>query len=350
MIEVLSAAQARDFTDFMLPSVTDSPDFDEYAFYAYVEDDVFQGILVADPTEYEPEILSIGVSEKYQRNGVATKLLRFAVLKLTEDFDAEYDAPNHIVARFPSDPETSEIVKNIFIDCRFNLAEEGAFFETTIKGIADSEILHENSVKKVLDEKKLEITSLAAVDKQLVKAFGTELAQTGVFPAVNPEDYDEDVSFFLLDNDRIIGCILFDKQEDDFICNSLVYLSPEHGARQDLIYILAASARALEKKFPSDFKVIFLAINDVSDKLIAKILPDAKKNESALYFELPFETAKEMTIEERDGNMSTEIVSEENMVCSKCKFCQNMVLECQKYYQKPDAVLDGGKCEEFEEL
>ncbi len=38
-----------------------------------------------------------------------------------------------------------------------------------------------------------------------------------------------------------------------------------------------------------------------------------------------------------------------NMKCANCKYCTKDIMECDIYERKPDGVLEGGECSEFEE-
>ena len=56
------------------------------------------------------------------------------------------------------------------------------------------------------------------------------------------------------------------------------------------------------------------------------------------------------SIEDRmTDNLGFKQLSEEGMVCAKCKYCEGNILSCAIFSQKPDAVLDGENCEHFED-
>ena len=43
-------------------------------------------------------------------------------------------------------------------------------------------------------------------------------------------------------------------------------------------------------------------------------------------------------------NTGMHILTEEKMWCNSCRFCEDNVLSCGIYAQKPDAVMDGDEC------
>ena len=45
--------------------------------------------------------------------------------------------------------------------------------------------------------------------------------------------------------------------------------------------------------------------------------------------------------ERMTSDLGLKLLTEEKMVCAKCKHCQGDVLSCAIYAQKPDSVLDG---------
>ena len=47
-------------------------------------------------------------------------------------------------------------------------------------------------------------------------------------------------------------------------------------------------------------------------------------------------------------DMGLQQVTEEKMCCRSCRYCEGSVLSCAIYAQKPDAVLDGANCPDYE--
>ncbi len=52
--------------------------------------------------------------------------------------------------------------------------------------------------------------------------------------------------------------------------------------------------------------------------------------------------------ERMTDNPGLRQLTEENMVCAGCSHCEDNVLSCAIYAQKPDPVLDGQECSYFE--
>ena len=349
-IEIMDPKSALELEQFLTPWVKDSKDRGRFVYYVALEEDVLMGMLVLDPKVQDPEILSIAVSADHCNEGVATNLLRTAVHEHVRNYREDDDTPNQFIACFPADQDNAEILKKLFTSAGFRLPEEGAFYTCNVSDIAAAKLLHENSAIRTVSGEKLSIKPLKEIDKMRLNSFGNRLADAGVFPMVKRDFFDEDVSFFKLDKDgSICSCMMFLEAEGDILNNALAYMESTGVARQDLLLVFTASAMAIEKKFPMDARVNFLAINDTSVKLIEKLIPNAQKMETSLFFELPFADIPIQTVEEKYGDPEMHLLTEETMVCSKCRHSQHCTTECAVYLQKPDRVMDGGECGSFEE-
>ena len=356
----ITSEQALSFRRFMLPTVANSLQFPEYAFYLAVAEEgtkqIPLGILVADPKKYDPEILSIGVGKEYTRQGIGTALLRYGVEDLITLYrPEELEEPNHFLADFPVSEEREKAIAGVFEKAGFTLSGEGNFYEVTKQMLQQSEVLLQPSVKDKTEKfrKQERILSLKEVPKQKLKEFSYFLSEKEkLIPGILPELLDEDVSFLALDQEgNVTSCILFAKEDKGVLTNTFVYQSPRDDlSKSELIYLLAAAAGAVEEKFGEKVTLSFLTTGETSEKLLRKLFPEAKKDGAFLVYELDFDEAFRILGEERfHSDLAFDQFSLENMACRDCKHCQkNSTLECGKYLQKPDGVLNGGECPLFE--
>ena len=210
--------------------------------------------------------------------------------------------------------------------------------------------MKEKTEKYIKEER---ILPLKKVPKVKLKEFSYNLSEKeDLIPGIRPELLDEDVSILGLDaKGNINSCILFLKAETWNLQNTLVYQSHQGDiSGAEIVYLLAASAMAIRQKFKSRVELSFLTTNEKAEKLIQRLFPTAKSNGKYLFYELDFEDALTLAGEERFHSEPAFGLHEiSSMVCKDCRHCmKDRVLECDRYLQKPDGVLEGGDCPDFD--
>ena len=131
--------------------------------------------------------------------------------------------------------------------------------------------------------------------------------------------------------------------------NALLYQTQKENNGLELVCLLSACSDAIRENLDPDTIIGFLTVNKASETLFNKLFPSVKPVDKVYHYEKDF---GEETLDEHSAGFDEapefEMLSEEKMVCNNCRHCMGKVLECGIYLQKPDAVLDGGKCLEFE--
>ena len=346
-IEVMSSLQAREFKDFIMPAVLEDDRFDKYTFYAGIEDERLCGILVCDPVITAPEILSVGVSNEYTGRHIATELINYAIIDIISSYsEEELSFPNRIGAMVMVGDTDVSAICHILDNCGFVLANEDSYYEVTGDMLRDNKYIDSPMVTKKM--KDMEFVALKDINGRMLKVFLNELYNKVNMKNIDINELDGDVSYFGVVDGKIVSCILFAKESEGYIYNQYLYQSPEIGLSERLIYLIAKSAEAVREKYPEDITLSFLTLNETSEKLIKKIFDGARKTGALRNYEFAFgydENAIDVRMSE---DLSFEPVTEKNMVCCGCKFTSGNVLECKRFVQKPDDVLDGGECRLFE--
>ena len=355
-VQKIDTDLARAFSSFILPAVSADPDFEEFTFYAAITGDTLCGILVSDLKEFEPEILSIGVSKDYENNGIAKKLLSYALTDIFSLYDVEEldNVPNQVTARVVAQAGKLDKMDHILKNAGFQMVEKGQFCETSVKAVKGNRYLQNPTVLSKLnkDSNNLRFRSLKDIPHSLIYAFSNKLLAQDEFPGIEIDDLDEDLSVFGIQGREITMCILFLKENGGILQNNFLYKEDAKGMGNTvLLYMASYCANVAIKKFSEDVLLNFWITTDTTRKMIDQIFPDAVCTQEAAFYELPFYEL----LYRHDSKFTADIefseISNENLACKNCRHCmENMVSECAKYAQKPGPVLEGRECEMFEAL
>ncbi|WP_044936934.1 GNAT family N-acetyltransferase [Pseudobutyrivibrio sp. LB2011] len=352
-IKTISSKQAESLGEYIFPPVLGSQGFSDYGFYIAIQDKELLGMAVIDPKPDMIEVLSLAVNPKYEGQGVATDLLRGALEKTMTLYDSDMAMDTIFYATFSSEFKCSAALAKILEKLGFEQFDTGAFQTVTVKQLKESENLNIPSVKEKVNKRiaSNRIVPLKEMSKKSVSDFLYDLSEKKeVVDRLNSDNLDEDISLFTVDDGKITACILFEEMQEDIIQNVLVYQVPRNDIKKvELMYLLSAAASAIAEKYPADVEVSFLAANEASDKLLDNLFDSTKDSGKQLIYAMDFEAAMVMQGEERfHSDLHFQGITLENMVCKSCKHCQDSILECAKFYQKPDRVLDGEECSYFE--
>jgi len=355
-IQQINTDLARAFSGFILPSVSADPEFDAFTFYAAISENTLCGILVGNPREYDPEILSIGVSKDFENTGIAKRLLNYALTDIFSRYNPEEmeEVPNQVSARVVEQAGKLDKLDHILTNAGFEIVEKGQFCETSIKAVKDNKYLQNPKVLSRLnkDSDKLRFRSLKDVPHPLIYAFSNKLLEQEEFPGIAIDDLDEDLSVFGIRGREITMCILFLKENGGILQNNFLYQEDTEGmGNAELLYMASVSANAAIKKFSDDIKLNFWISTNSTRKLISYIFPDAVCTQESASYELPFYELLYRHDSKFMGDLELNEITNENLACANCRHCmENLITECGKYAQKPDPVLEGGDCKLFEAL
>ena len=283
---------ALEFADYILPVVAEDTEFERYLCYAVLDEGHLVGLLVADPRRIGPEILSIGLSPVYQKKGLARELLSFALEDMVTMYDGSEDVDmNYFGATILADPELAYRLSCIFEQCGFKPESEGIFYETSVGSISDSPALQNPAVIDYLSGEKgrKKFCCFKDLSGKQIRAFGNKLAEENISDGIVPEELEEDISYFGLQEEMVSSGILFFKENKGTLQNALLYRVKEDTLPNDLIRLLTASAVAACKKYPKETRLSFWAGDEVTRKLILKIFPDAVPAQRMITYMLPFD-------------------------------------------------------------
>ncbi len=295
-IEILDAEIARKLEGFILPIVAQSPDFEHFAFYGAIDDNILAGLLVMDPRIFEPEILSVAVSPEYQKMGVATALIEFAIADMMQKYPEGNALENRFIARVMGKEKATEGIRKALKNCFFEQAEMGGFFEATVGMIQESPFLQDEKILKRLDAKNedTEFFSFWDMDKKQFIDFCNSLNNQENLPAVDPEDLDRDISWFALQDDKVIAAILFTKEDKGLIHNLFLYLDDEAAGNSQkdtylITHLVTIAARETAMIYPPETRLSFWIDNGEMRHLLKKAFPGAMIKEEREEYELEFQ-------------------------------------------------------------
>lgn len=353
-IKTISSKQAQNFSEYIFPPVLNLPGFSDFGFYIALHDKQLLGMVVVDLQADTPEILSVAVSPSYCNQGIATDLVQGVIEKVLELYDGEEDlSDKQFYVSFASELKYGAVLSKIFTKLGFEKIDSGNFFDITKKQLLENELINNPSIRKKVEHKiqNSEIVSLKNIAKHDAKVFLYKLSEEKeIMEKFSLDVLDEDTSFFRMSGGKIVSCILFKKVQDNTLNNLLVYQTPKNDLeRGELLYLLSAASSAIVEKYSDDIRISFLITNEAADNLLNRLFESTKESSKFLIYALDFEDAFLLQGEERfHSDLVFNEISLANMVCNSCKYCEASVLECAKYYQKPDKVVDGEDCDYYE--
>ncbi len=337
----ISPQDARNFSEFVLPTLKDDTDWDNYSFFiAYDDENSVKGMAVCDFPIDRASLLSIAVSPDEEGKGTAEGLISQAVSEarmlldpLLEQGDIPFTA--------------SATMESKYWGRLAGLLEKTGFKKVTsvpsitceLGEIAASDILAKAEGRRNAGD----FISLKKIDKKLVKEFGNKVANENLYGGITGLGLDEDTSLFYLKDGKIAGCILMKKISDKEYQNEWVYLDPAVNDRSVLLSLFAECLNAGKEKLDPETRINFLPVEDVSKKLLDSLI------DKPLY-DVEYRVYERMLSmqENRFDDMELDQITEADMVCKDCKFSTGCTGECAKYAVKPGTVMYGGECSLFE--
>ncbi len=337
----ISPQAARNFSDFVLPTVKNDKDWDNYEFFiAYDEDNSVKGMAVCDFPIDGARLLSIAVSPEEEGKGTAEGLIMKAVSEAEMLFNPLLELGDITFT-------ASATMEGKYWGRLGGLLEKTGFSKVTSVPSISAD-LGELAASDVLQKaegrlKPEEFSSLKRIDKKLVKEFGNKVHNEGSYDEITGSGLDEDTSLFYLKDGKIAGCILMKKLSDKEYLNEWVYLDPSVNDRSVLFSLFAECLNAGKEKLDPETKISFLPVEDVSLKILDSILDKPLHDVEYRVYERTISMN-----ENRSGDIEFEQITEADMKCKECKFSTGCTGECAKYAVKPGNVMYGGECNLFE--
>ncbi len=263
--------QAKQFEGFFRPDLFSDPDIKECIFFIGLDRDTLEVVAAAAvlPRINGAELRSISVAEEKQRQGFGWYLANYILKDLGPVYSEMSDAiPRLTVAEILTEQAWEKL--SAFLEkTGFSCVTLEPVISCTLYGILDSEILRKAGEKATGGK----ILPMKEVAGKTLRAFGNHIEESGIYPGLDMEKTDPDISMFYQKDDEILGCILMRRVSDKELMNEWVFLDERETNRSLLIPMLSAAAVEAKKLFAPGTKVSFVTINDTSKKLLSKIIP-----------------------------------------------------------------------------
>ena len=341
----MNADQALNFRGFIRPDILEDENFSDYLFYTADDERGLLGMAVVDPQINGPELVSIAVIPSVLRTGVGSGLLDYVREDLEQmlgSLEGAHDTYALSVLITPALEKKKDLMG--FLEANgFFKAEERNVYRVRIHHFLNSGLLAEAKVPR--DQRVVPLKDITA--KQL-GIFVGELNELGRFSDYDFENMDQDISMFALDGNRIIGCALFTRVEENLLDNEWIYLENATSRSGLLLSMLKASFDEAEDNMPDKSDVTFVMENDKGEKLLRSLLPIAEPMDRIISMAVPLYPVDPHYVERMTGDLGLRPLTEESMSCQYCKYREGNALSCGIYENKPSDVLDGGDCPYFE--
>lgn len=339
---MISPDAARAAKGYLMPGVAEHPDFEKLFFYAAVEENgALTGLLAIDPAKEEAELLSIGMSPEYCGKGYGSGLLQFAAKDLIGKA-REASLPGlRLAVNFILKEEEEDRLSGFFRENSFFPEEDCPVYRVPLSVMKEAPYLKEALKRR----RPAGLLKLAEVPGGAVNAFGNKILQEGLYPGLNRQELDEEISVCYMPDKEILACALFAKEKAGLIRNTWMYVSPEASEKLIFPLMLAESLEQALKSHSGETPVEIMAAEKASADLFEKIFAEIRPSfRIASYVRLlpadePGKPSDELVFEE---------VSAEHMYCKDCVHNTGKLMECAIYSRKPDAVVSGESCLYFE--
>lgn len=269
----IQADQARDISEFFQPHLFESKGIDNCIFFMGYDTELMEVVSAAAvyPAESGARLLSISVSKDHTGQGLGRKLIEYIALDLGYIYAVYKRAIPTLVVSEIFDKRIWDNLGPFLEKCGFSNTACDGLTEVTLEDINGSEL-----ISKAKKHGNSNIIPLKDVSGNALRSFGNRMAKLEMYPGIDSKILDPDLTMFYVSDDKIRGCILMSKLSDESLVNEWVYLDSEVKDKLALISMLAESARVAQELYPAETRVSFLPVNEVSIKLLNKIIPDAE--------------------------------------------------------------------------
>lgn len=230
-------------------------------------DDLACGIIAVEVENDEPQLSWLYVSEEKRREGVATGMLKMLhyVLHMS-DFDylrCDYleDEAGTLSAFFESNSfDVDSFESNVY---RVSFSDvDQSLFEKEIKPVG---------FERLVSLKGLPSRAYHAMQETFAKM--READTEGVIPILkNRESYDENYSFFMMEGEKVAGCLLASTQDDTVLIEYIHIL--KSGCPLGMMSLLQGLFRVIQAKGNGNMEIIMNAVNPIVPSIVKKIAQD----------------------------------------------------------------------------
>ena len=272
---MISPEAARAVKQYIIPGVEESPDFDEYFFYAAIQDNGgLTGLLVIDPAQSGMVVRSIGMSPEFCNKGYGSELLRYAMRDIATKLKEANVSSVELRAGFSTKSGKEDQLSAYLYKNGFLMEDECPVYRIPLAKAMSAPILKDATKR----EKPEGLHSLKDIPNPAVNAFSNKVLHEGLFPSIRRQGLDPEVSVCFMPGKEILGCALFEETADDTLQNVWVYVSNDASAANKMIFLLmlAECLRQALKKYKPTTQICILAVEDVSKDLLHKVFPGEK--------------------------------------------------------------------------
>ena len=271
--KTLDETQALQFPGFIRPDLLDDEDLSDFIFYAAEDERGLLGMAVVDPEINGPELLSIAVIPSALRTGVGSGLLGFIkqdLEKLLGSQGRAYDT-YALFSLLTPQMEQKEDLMGFLKSNDFFEAERNEVYQIRIHDLLSSDLLDRARMSS-----QYRVMQLKAVTRGQLAAFCDELDNMGRFSGYDFDSMDQDISMFVTEGERIIGCALFNRAGEKLLDNEWIYMENAAKRPQALMAMLKNCFDEAEDNMPERSEVSFVIESKEGEKLLKSLMPQAK--------------------------------------------------------------------------
>ena len=354
LIYSLKKEQAIALEGFVLPGVLELPDSEKFWYFLAVDEmRTPMGMTVVAPYQEEAELLSIGISEKFIKKGVATELISYTLEKLRET------KISGIRVTYTSSPFWGQGMERFLERNGFYLEEENNTFVGTLEELNQHPHLKE-------DVDYPQIRSLSSLSDGEMRTLELMVSKKELFDPQVLKECDVECSF-LWKEEEIEALFLLSDLTEGKLTNLYTWLGSN--THKKLLGLMKKSLKKALSCYPKETEVIFTCTGTAAEKMVSYFLPSVKpRTILRSYYHGVMEeesfSLSDMEIEEQSApkeapderrrayweDMKPQPATDEELWCKNCIFRkEENLLSCEKYRDKPGNVLYGGECPYFAE-
>lgn len=273
---LLDKKKADVYQDFLTPEAYSRRNEDGVFYYGAICEEKIVGV-AAFVADNESELLCVSVSPKWQKQEIGSGLVDGIV-----DMVKACGSTVLETILFVGDDE-EEGVEQFLWRCGFNEEEEHIVGGFTIKDLKTNE-----AIRKVIEKKLPEqVKSLSQVSDTVVREFGNDLVEKGIYSGWNKGAFHEHLSSVYMEKGRILACLLFSDRENELNLE-FAYVDPDHYNGLILLYLIAYSFLMAESDYGEETVISTVAMNETSERILEKLVGDKLKTDRLIRYTIRF--------------------------------------------------------------
>ncbi len=274
MIQIIKtdSEDAKKYPGFFAPWLIDDPVLDECVIYFSFDDetDEMVGAAAVEPTMDGAYLRSIAVTKARLRQGVAFDLMEYIIIDMAKLYQTIIDAEPRIIVEENLPVSLWDSMEGLFYRFGMIKRETDPFVKVSMTDISESPVL------KAAEKKSFshDIRRLDKVPGITLRSFGNHIANNGLYPGIDPEELDPDLSLFYMEGEEIKGCILMSRINEKEVLNEWLYQDEEVKDGLAMIALLSTCLNTAKEVLPEDATLSFTTVNDMGHRLMEKVFPN----------------------------------------------------------------------------